>query len=313
MSAVDVVVVGAGLSGLTAARRLGARGASCLVIEKSAGLGGRLATRRIGGVPIDHGCPILDVPPGTDLARDVAALGPEASRSLDGDDRRIVLREGMTALAKSIAAGLTIRRPTRVGALVAAEGGIGVLDAQGDPLAEARCVIVSAPGPQAAELIRTAGDPRASALAAVPYDPALVVLAQYDEVTAGRAIRSGVGDIARVVDEGAKRPTGGGRAVVSAHVAPETSRELLDVDADEEIAERLLPAIARMIGADGPPRWWQLKRWRYAVPRSPRTHPAPPVRAGRILLCGDSLAGADLAATQASGRRAADAALALLG
>ena len=52
-----VAVIGAGLTGLTAARRLADAGCAVVVFDKSRGLGGRLATRRTALGPIDHGAP----------------------------------------------------------------------------------------------------------------------------------------------------------------------------------------------------------------------------------------------------------------
>ena len=43
-----ITVVGAGLSGLIAARDLASRGHTVVVVDKGRGVGGRLATRRIG-------------------------------------------------------------------------------------------------------------------------------------------------------------------------------------------------------------------------------------------------------------------------
>ena len=53
--AVDAVVVGAGLAGLTAARDLEAGGASLLVVEANDRVGGRMMTRYVGGVPVEMG------------------------------------------------------------------------------------------------------------------------------------------------------------------------------------------------------------------------------------------------------------------
>ena len=53
--AVDAVVVGAGLAGLTAARELEAAGASVLVVEANDRVGGRTMTRRVGGMPVEMG------------------------------------------------------------------------------------------------------------------------------------------------------------------------------------------------------------------------------------------------------------------
>jgi predicted NAD/FAD-dependent oxidoreductase len=44
-----IAVVGAGIAGLLLARELKARGAEVVVFEKSRGLGGRMATKRVGG------------------------------------------------------------------------------------------------------------------------------------------------------------------------------------------------------------------------------------------------------------------------
>jgi len=56
---VDVIVVGAGLAGLTAARELRRAGRSVVVLEASDGLGGRVRTDRVDGHLIDRGFQVL--------------------------------------------------------------------------------------------------------------------------------------------------------------------------------------------------------------------------------------------------------------
>jgi predicted NAD/FAD-dependent oxidoreductase len=56
----SVVVIGAGLAGLTAAHHLQAAGRSVVVLEKSRGLGGRLNTRRHLDSRADRGVPYLE-------------------------------------------------------------------------------------------------------------------------------------------------------------------------------------------------------------------------------------------------------------
>ena len=55
----DIVVVGAGVSGLALASALSRRGRAVTVVDKGRGVGGRCATRRVEGVPLDHGVPYL--------------------------------------------------------------------------------------------------------------------------------------------------------------------------------------------------------------------------------------------------------------
>ena len=74
-SAADVVVVGAGLAGLTAARSLAAHGLDVLLVEREESVGGRVRTDRVGGLLVDRGFQLLN-PAYPQLRRhvDLAAL-----------------------------------------------------------------------------------------------------------------------------------------------------------------------------------------------------------------------------------------------
>jgi renalase len=51
----EIAVIGAGIAGLTCAQKLQQAGKTVVLIDKSRGLGGRLATRRLAGTHADHG------------------------------------------------------------------------------------------------------------------------------------------------------------------------------------------------------------------------------------------------------------------
>ena len=51
-------MVGAGMAGLTAAHRLSGV-TEVVILDKGRGVGGRLATRRIGDATIDHGAQFI--------------------------------------------------------------------------------------------------------------------------------------------------------------------------------------------------------------------------------------------------------------
>jgi renalase len=55
------VVVGAGISGLLVAKTLNEKGWAVTVLDKGRGVGGRMATRRIGRGNFDHGAQFFTV------------------------------------------------------------------------------------------------------------------------------------------------------------------------------------------------------------------------------------------------------------
>ena len=55
----DVIVVGAGIAGLTCARKLAAQGLTPLVLEREAAVGGRVRTDEVDGFLLDHGFQVL--------------------------------------------------------------------------------------------------------------------------------------------------------------------------------------------------------------------------------------------------------------
>lgn len=132
-----IAIVGAGLSGLTAARQLQAQGHHVTVYEKSAGVSGRMSTRQteLGG--FDHGAQYFTAT--TDRFKKEIAdwrkfgwVVPWESQlvTLDHgqtkpagkaqkDKKRFVAVPGMSALGKQLAHGLDVRTEQRVVAITA--------------------------------------------------------------------------------------------------------------------------------------------------------------------------------------------------
>jgi len=162
---IDVGIVGAGVAGLSAAGRLRAAGLSVVVVDKGRGVGGRLATRRIGGARLDHGAQFF-----TSRTEGFEALtrrwvddgvarewnrgfGPTA----DGHPRYIG-SAGMTSMAKDLASGLDVRVGTVVESIEAATGGWTLrCAAPAEPLPTARAVLVTSPVPQTLALLSNGG------------------------------------------------------------------------------------------------------------------------------------------------------------
>lgn len=150
----DCIVVGAGIAGIAAARPLVDAGFSVCLLEKSRGIGGRLATRRIEGECFDHGAQFM-------TAREEVfhqVVGEWISDGLarpwfGAPDRvRYCGVEGMNALAKALAQNLEVRREQKVEHLRFADGNWTVETASGS--FECSKLLLTSPAPQALELLR---------------------------------------------------------------------------------------------------------------------------------------------------------------
>ncbi len=313
-------VVGAGLSGLVAARELVAGGHEVTVFEKSRGLGGRIATRRIGDAVVDHGIPALwSKGPLADLAgelpeapREISLPIGDADGSMQAGSRPLAYAGGLTRLPKQLAVDLDVRRGVRIGVLRASGHRIELGDEQGNGHGGYDRVVISAPAPQAADLLATLDSEteRAEALRAVDYEPTLIYLAglplaAHPPWFGARAL--GDGAVSWLGIESAKaRPTPEGVVPIVAHLNAHLSAENFDAT-DDEVAALVTPLLAEIIGqgAKGP-SWSQVKRWRYAIPRSRVDFAAINPPGAAVVLCGDATAEEPgLDAVLQSGRRAA--------
>ncbi len=123
---VDVVVVGAGLAGLAAAKRLIASGRSVLVLEASDGVGGRVRTDEVDGFHLDRGFQVLlTAYPELHRQLDVDALhlrsfDPGALVWCDGGLHRVgdPLRQPTSAIASAVAPVGTVADKARLAALL---------------------------------------------------------------------------------------------------------------------------------------------------------------------------------------------------
>lgn len=188
----DVLIIGAGIAGLTLAQRLQTAGLQVLVIDKSRGVGGRLATRRVGEDRLDHGLPYLEIQGphtaamiaqwlGRDLIQplgDLVTWSP--SQGFQTDNRTLwSSTEGINSIAKHIAQNLTIARDQRAIWIrpQADHWQIGI-EHQTHTHA-ARTLVLTQPAPQAGELV--APLPWGQELKNIPYEPCIAVLAGYGD------------------------------------------------------------------------------------------------------------------------------------
>jgi renalase len=313
---VIVAVVGAGLSGLVAARRLAEAGHEVVVLDKGAVPGGRLATDVVGPAALDSGAQFFTV-----RSEAFAALVDpwlrggvafEWTRGFsdppDGYPRYAV-RGGMGALGTHLAAGLEVRLDTMVFAIRRTGGRWAVGIDDGTSVA-ADALVVTCPLPQSASLLMTAGVAVPEQLRRTDYHRVVAVLAALDRpggVPAPGGVQDGDTTFSFVADN--ERKGVSGVPAITLHVNHEQSMAHWD-DPPEELRAWALDAAtpwfagASVIGA-------RVRRWRFAGPQTIWPEACWTPEAGLPLaIAGDAFAGPKMEGAALSGLAAAAAILA---
>lgn len=315
-----IVVIGAGMAGLVAAGKLSEQ-FDVIVLDKGRGVGGRLATRRMGDATFDHGAQFITTHT-DEFAATITQLvgsgvvapwfrgriGPSGVVDPDGHTR-FRGAVSMNAIAKELAVGLDVRTASLVTSLVHDGMSWTVTLADGTQL-EADGVVVTSPVPQTMAMLENGGvklsTNDADALTAIKYDPCLALMAVLDGpsgLNEPGAIDPDSGPIDWMADNQLK----GISAVpaVTIHATAEFSASNLDAT-DDEIADALFAAAG--LAANAVPGSLQIQRWRYARPSV--EHPerflvlddAPP-----LVCAGDAFGGAKVEGAALSGAAAASA------
>ena len=306
-----VVVVGSGMAGLTAARRLAGRGHDVVVVDKGRRPGGRMATAGLaGGARADHGAQFVTVRSdkfGAEVAAWLAdGLVREWCRGFGVTDGhpRYAVPGGMSSLSAVLAAGLDVRQSVHVGSvrpegsgwLVAWPGGH---EGPGGSL-EADAVVVTCPVPQSADLFAGSAD-----VPTLAYERTLSLVVALDAPSSvpppggvqptGDPVWSWVGDnVAKGVSPS---------PAVTLHTTADVAAAHWGEDPDRVTAD-LLEAAAPWLGRAGVVDA-RLHRWRYATPLDPWPERCLEVAPGAYL-AGDAFGGPRVEGAYLSGRSAAD-------
>ena len=313
------VVVGAGISGLVAARSLAERGHDVVVFDKGRSPGGRLATRRIGAATLDHGAQFFTVRT-EPFAQQVAGWEQRGLVRVwhhglvpPGDGHaRWIAPGGMNALAKDLASGLDVRCDHLVFAVRRAASGWEVVidDAS---VHHADVVVMTCPTPQSFALLFEVGVEIPMDVVRADYERTIALLAVLDRPGAvpppgavqqeGGDTADGAGLFTFVGDNAAKGISAA--PALTLHAAPAWSEARWDADQDETHAQ-LLAAAAPWFG-EAQVVTSQVKRWRFATPRHTWPEPSWVSPEGTLVLAGDAFAGPRVEGAYVSGLAAAAA------
>jgi renalase len=330
----DVLVIGAGLAGLTAAARLRQHAHRVLVVDKGRAPGGRLATRRVldgdaarpehASLAFDHGAQYFTVRDARFAAEveawhkarvvqvwhgTLASFDSEGREAVDDDETRWVGVPGMSAIGRHLARGLDVRCGLRIDALVP-DGGSGTARflaraGSGETLGPFDAVVLALPAAQARALVGWAPS-LATALEGVRMHPCWTTLVAFDDrVKApfdGAFITSSpLGWVAR----NRSKPQRDLAETWVLHASAEWSAAHLEDDADA-VGPFLLNAFADLVRAGLPlPVHLSAHRWRYACADPALGIGALADDTSRLVVCGDWCLGNRVEAAFLSGLAAA--------
>lgn len=319
-----VAVVGAGVSGLACAGTLKARGARVVVFESSRRPGGRAATEITPAGSFDHGTQFFTaqsadfdslvsewcadglVQPWT---AQVIALEGEGAVDKTASARRYIVREGMQALGRRLAADVDVRFDVTVASVSKRGSSWHLLDAQGMSLSHGGYDAVVLALPQPATLLGGAPElaRRARAIVWQPCWAALLAIEPASGFEFGGAFVNDHPALAWVTREESKlspRSAPGERWVL--HATPRWSALHLNHSADD-VAATLAGAFASRFNFGFRPAFLTARRWVTATPSNPLKQAFlwDPVQ--RIGAVGDWCGGPRLEGAFMSGRTLAQA------
>jgi len=315
------LIVGAGLSGLVAARWLNALGYETIVLEQAPDVGGRMATRTFGDARFDSGAQFFTVrdPQFRRMVNQWLAAGvvtewsrgftsPSGHARQDGHARYRGV-PGMDGVPRYLAEGLDVRLNQTVTS-AALNGRYWQLTLEGGETIDGRALLLTPPLPQSLAILSAGGfclpQDQQDLLVAVEYAQCLALLVELEEPSrlpspGGIQLH---GEPITFIGDNSQKGVSPGACTATIHAGPNFSETHWD-SPDEEIAALLLDEASYWIGAAV--RGWRLDRWRYSMPKEivPQRllHlPGPP----QLALAGDVFGGPRVEGAALSGLAAAE-------
>lgn len=311
----EVLILGAGMAGLSAATELQRAGRRVLVLDKGRNVGGRMATRRMGTAVFDHGAQFMTAR----SARFQATLSGmvengavvEWCRSFAEQSEGHPRWRGnpsMIAVPKLLAKGVEVRLEKQVSSLSVIASGWLARTKDGETFT-AGALLLTPPVPQSVALLDVGGfqlsTPMRTRLGAIEYERCLVVLAVLDgpsQIPSPGGRQFTEGPISWLADNQLKGISP--QPAVTLHASHAFSVEHWEGDRQES-GRQLLLAAAPWLGATV--KEFQVHAWRYSKPLRGEdcacllANDAPP-----LIFAGDAFGGSEVEGAALSGWAAAE-------
>lgn len=295
-----IAIVGAGISGLSAAWALGGKGHEVTVYEKSRGVSGRAASRTRHGVRFDHGANYIKISSETFRRLIFEELPSEDLIEIKGDiwtfdgkgtlspgdpdlnsESRWTYQSGISTLGKNLAAcaGVPVVNQAKVERLTLDSSGWTLFDESLDPVGHFDAVLMTPPAPQAATILENSQLPAsfeqvASLLSATTFHRQFSVILGIE----GELKRPGdffaminsdrEHDIAWLSFENDKPGhVPPGITVLVVQMSPVWSAAHFE-DSPDNWLDEVIGKTSKLLGCELPVTWTDTQRWKFAHPQS---------------------------------------------
>ncbi|KST63819.1 NAD(P)/FAD-dependent oxidoreductase [Mastigocoleus testarum] len=304
----DIAIIGAGIAGLVCAQQLTQAGYSVVVVEKSRGLGGRVATRRLHDTRADHGACYLK-PKGELLQgfvkllsqHNIVEVWTDTYYELPANSHLPIKKSGspcytaptgMSAIAKFLAQDLDILLNQRVTKIDLTPENIWRLscvssntspsnnDSENKEIT-AKALVVAIPAPQATTLLESLGNGVINSafldqLRSVDFHPCISVMAGYSSVfdtkiPEWKALNFSENNALAWIGFDSSKRHQSHQPVFVVQSSSEFAQIHLETEELQSVGEKMLQSASEslMLETLKTPEWMQVHRWRYAFPRHP--------------------------------------------
>ncbi|MFN9067539.1 MAG: NAD(P)/FAD-dependent oxidoreductase [Bdellovibrionales bacterium] len=283
----NYIIVGAGISGIALAQRLRGEGYSVLILEKSKGVGGRMATRRWKDQLFDHGAQQIRIHPLTKPLYDQWSQENLLSNWKAG---YVICPLGMSKLAKSAATNLKLQLEKKAILIHKTENHYKIECEEGSHFLSENLVL-SSPLPQSLKLLNDSNIQYNPTLEEIHYAKALVFLVSHNENFSSQLPdyqEWPTGPVFSVTNQSKKFNKLGFAYTFT--MSADWSENHFDMQ-DEAVLFHFKQALEQLKFSLPEGSELQIKKWRFSHPTSTWTNKFYHVENEKIVLIGDAFGG----------------------
>lgn len=262
----DVIIIGCGMTGLSAGITFKKLGLNPLLIDKGRGYGGRLATRRILDNSFDHGAQYIEPSP-----RFLSWLEEYLNKdqlvhwNFSSSIKTFISKQGMANLAKNLSNELNVKLNTRV-EKIKYESNQWHVQTDGGQSFFSKRLLLTAPLPQSLDLLQKNNIfIEETDLTSITYRPCLVLMMVLSEIhnlpeAGGMFIKN---PILEWVCDNQKKGISNNQHSITVHCTNDYSTDSYDLS-DEKIFESIYSEFSKYF--PNTLLKYEIKKWKYSSP-----------------------------------------------